>query len=647
MLLNGGRSIAKLLVPVALVLVVLLALVGCAAGGRAGDSGATEGDEQAMPRNLPRQLVEVPDSYLRPAEQQGTLVDFYYDTYESFSYSDHSQVLHKHAVVYLPAGYSSDQRYDVVYLMHGGWSDENTYLGTPDNPSMFKNVLDNAMASGDAKPMIVVCPTYNNTSGEDSGDYALALQLTDNYHNELVGDLMPAVEGTYSTYAEDTSPAGLKASRDHRAFMGFSMGSVCTWHTFQYCLDYFRYFLPSSGDLTTDGSEMAHMVHDQGYGADDFFIFAMSGTNDFARTGFKQQIENMAAVDDGTFRLVSDGTDGNLYYLEQAGGQHDSQYAEEYFYNGICWLWDDANDQPVAQDTAQAEPYSLTSTVEEVEEDPSFDGYGYLLFPVDRNVDTKMTLREASSSNVYVWYSDISPRKTVEIVNYLKTQVDSGNQVFYRIYSDEEIAADPSKANTGIFYFRGNPGARFSIVNAGGGFAYVAAMADSFPQALETSKRGYNSFALIYRPDHPYEDLGRAICYVHDHASELQVDPDGYSLWGGSAGARMAAVLGNRSELQQTTGRSDIPQASAVITQYTGYDTVSEDDAPTYANVGTRDNIASWRTMQQRLEQLNELGIPTEFHVYDGLEHGFGLGDDTPADGWIDEALAFWDAQSS
>jgi len=40
------------------------------------------------------------------------------------------------------------------------------------------------------------------------------------------------------------------------------------------------------------------------------------------------------------------------------------------------------------------------------------------------------------------------------------------------------------------------------------------------------------------------------------------------------------------------------------------------------------------------------MGIPTEFHVYDGLEHGFGLGTDTPAEGWIDDALRFWDAQS-
>ena len=51
------------------------------------------------------------------------------------------------------------------------------------------------------------------------------------------------------------------------------------------------------------------------------------------------------------------------------------------------------------------------------------------------------------------------------------------------------------------------------MCNAGGGFAYVGAMQDSFPHALELSRRGYNAFALIYRPgaQTACEDLARAI----------------------------------------------------------------------------------------------------------------------------------------
>ena len=86
----------------------------------------------------------------------------------------------------------------------------------------------------------------------------------------------------------------------------------------------------------------------------------------------------------------------------------------------------------------------------------------------------------------------------------------------------------------------------------------------------------------------------------------------------------MAAVLGNEDYLQELTGRTDIPQASAVIMQYTGYSMVGSQDAATYACVGTNDGIASWRTMQRRLQGLSGIGIPTEFHAYNGLPHGFG-----------------------
>lgn len=288
--------------------------------------------------------------------------------------------------------------------------------------------------------------------------------------------------------------------------------------------------------------------------------------------------------------------------------------------------------------------YTLSSTVEEVVNDPCFEDFGRLLFPVDRSVPEDMTLEEVSSSSVYVWYNYIDPDKTVEIIQNLRDHAAAGEQVFYNIYTEEEKEADPSKEDTGIFFFRGNPGEKFAVVNAGGGFMYVGAMQDSFPHALELSKMGYNSFALIYRPDNPYYDLTRAISFIYDNAGELGVNPGNYSLWGGSAGARMAATLGNKDALPYF-GRTDIPQASAVIMQYTGYSAVSEKDAPTYVCVGTSDGIASWRIMQSRLQSLEALGIPTEFHAYEGLPHGFGIGTGTVAEGWIKDAAAFWEAQ--
>lgn len=291
---------------------------------------------------IPTELEYIPDGYTRPAEHAGTLTKLTYDTWESFSYEQHSQKLTKEAWVYLPYGYTQEQKYNVMYLSHGGWSDETTIMGTDINPRPFKNVMDHAIEDGKIKPLIIVFPTYNNTSESDSGNYSLALQLTDRFHNELINDLIPAVEGRYNTYAENTTPEGLAASRDHRGFGGFSMGSVNTWCTFRYCLDYFRYFMPMSGNYGMNGEAMAELVRSSGHTAEDFFIFSASGTNDFAYSAFKSQIMSMADDSDVFFRLAKSETDGNLSFLEREGYSHDGKASEEYTYNGLRFFWNSA-----------------------------------------------------------------------------------------------------------------------------------------------------------------------------------------------------------------------------------------------------------------------------------------------------------------
>ena len=173
----------------------------------------------------------------------------------------------------------------------------------------------------------------------------------------------------------------------------------------------------------------------------------------------------------------------------------------------------------------------------------------------------------------------------------------------------------------------------------------MGAMHDSFPHALELSKKGYNAFALIYRPgaQTACEDLARAIAFIFDHADELQVDTSDYSLWGGSAGARMAAWLGSYGT--ESFGEDAYPRPAAVIMQYTGLSEVYGNEPPTYNCVGTSDGIASWRTMQRRIDAIKRNGTDAEIDIYDGLPHGFGLGIGTVAEGWIDKAVAFWERQ--
>ena len=84
----------------------------------------------------------------------------------------------------------------------------------------------------------------------------------------------------------------------------------------------------------------------------------------------------------------------------------------------------------------------------------------------------------------------------------------------------------------------------------------------------------------------------------------------------------------------------------AVIMQYTGLSEVTGNEPPTYACVGTNDGIASYRTMQRRINAIQANGTNAEIEIFSGLSHGFGLGEGTVAEGWIDNAVRFWENNS-
>ena len=78
---------------------------------------------------------------------------------------------------------------------------------------------------------------------------------------------------------------------------------------------------------------------------------------------------------------------------------------------------------------------------------------------------------------------------TVKTVKHLINRAGKGKTVFYDIYTAKEKKADPQKKNTGLIFFKGKLGRKFAVVNAGGGWSYVGAMHESFPAAMELSKK--------------------------------------------------------------------------------------------------------------------------------------------------------------
>ena len=285
--------------------------------------------------------------------------------------------------------------------------------------------------------------------------------------------------------------------------------------------------------------------------------------------------------------------------------------------------------------------FTAKSKIRDIITDPAFNGYGRLLFPVQRNYMQGASLGTMKLS----WYTNIRPEDTIEVVNHLWTRASAGETVFYDIYTEEEKLADPAKRDTGLFLFRGTPGGKVAILSAGGGFRYVGAMHDSFPHALALSRKGFNAFALIYRPggDSSCKDLARAIAFVHENAAALQLDVCSYSLWGGSAGARTAAILGALGTAR--FGEKSCPKPAAVIMQYTGFADIYGDEPPTYSCAGGNDGPGLRRTMRERTEAIRKNGTDAEYEEFDGLSHGFGLGTGTCAEGWIDRAVRFWERQ--
>ena len=624
----------------------LLGLAAC--GGEAGTAQAQQeqtaqaveaAEDNPAPRGQTEYISVVPEEYFAPSDHPGQVVEI---TYDSRDYTDTAEpAIPKTAYVYLPYGYDeADQetRYDVLYLMHGWTMTAGDFFNTAQ--SGIVSMLDHMVENGDIPPVIVVCATFD--AQNQSQGFSRSVEELSVFHRDLRENLIPYVESHYHTYAEDVTEEGLRTSREHRAFGGFSLGAVTTWYQFIYNLDYIKYFVPMSGDCWIMGNYggrnypvetvdyLEQVVADGGWSGDDFYIYQGIGTSDPIWDQTDSQIQEMLTRDLFTAE--------NLHYAIIEGGRHDIDACERYLYHALQTFF---GDQVGAHE--EFEPATRGTLVRDVMNDPVFGDYGRLLFPVDRTIPDDMTLENVG--DVLVWYNYINPDTTVEIVNTLGERAAAGDTVFYDIYTDEEKAADPDKEDTGLFFFRGEPGGKVAICNAGGGFVYVGAMQDSFPHALELSKQGYNAFALIYRPgaQTACEDLARAIAFLHEHGQELSIDMADYSLWGGSAGARMAAWLGTYGT--EEFGEDVYPRPAAVIMQYTGLSEVTGEEPPTYCCVGTSDGIAPYRVMEERVRRIQENGTDAEIEVFEGLPHGFGLGEGTVAEGWINRAIDFWERQ--
>lgn len=138
--------------------------------------------------------------------------------------------------IYTPPGYeSSNQKYPVLYLLHGAGGDEEAWsdLGRT------AEIMDNLIAQGKAKPMIVVMPNANITQdaapgkGRD-GFYKPQFMAPGTMQGAYEANFMDIIKFTESNYR-------VIADKAHRAIAGLSMGGFHTLHISRYYPNTFDY----------------------------------------------------------------------------------------------------------------------------------------------------------------------------------------------------------------------------------------------------------------------------------------------------------------------------------------------------------------------------------------------------------------------
>lgn len=250
--------------------------------------------------------TDVPAAYRETAneaapEKRGTIELITYDT-ETYD-EGNSVNMKKQANVYLPAGYDTSKKYNVLYLMHGGGENLNTWLVDNDYTGN-KKMVDNLIANGEIEPLIIVTPSFYRPDDAPQIDVN---DLPAQFQYELRKDLIPYIESHYSTYAGgDVSDDNLIKTRMHRAFAGLSMGSMTTYRSALYAnYDVFAWFGPYSGCAGPGGDQDAEAakivsVIENGIekGMPLGFLYCGNGVGDIAHDEHVAIMEKAVAMSD-------------------------------------------------------------------------------------------------------------------------------------------------------------------------------------------------------------------------------------------------------------------------------------------------------------------------------------------------------------
>lgn len=224
--------------------------------------------------------------------------------------------------ILLPADYSEDKQYPVLYLLHGIFGDEYSFSG--DSGNKIKEIVGNMAADGLIEETIIVCPNMFAAWDPDQkpGFDAESCLPYDNFINDLTNDLMPYIEENYSVLT----------GRENTYLAGFSMGGRETIYITLKRPELFGYVCAISaapGVVATTDKFMSHtgqmeeseMLFEEGATEPNVFIICC-GTNDSVVGDYPK-----------SYHEIMEANGCNHIWYEITGADHDNNAIRSGLYN--------------------------------------------------------------------------------------------------------------------------------------------------------------------------------------------------------------------------------------------------------------------------------------------------------------------------